>query len=56
MTVSQAKALFDEGRLGPAIEELTREVKAEPSDTARRTFLFEVGTLYTSKQIMQLFL
>jgi type VI secretion system protein ImpE len=42
MTVSQAKALFDEGRLGPAIEELTRGVKADPSDTGLRTFLFEL--------------
>jgi len=42
MTVSQGKALFDEGRLGPAIEELTRGVKADPSDTGLRTFLFEL--------------
>ena len=40
--MSQAKTLFDEGKLGPAIEELTRGVKADPSDTGLRTFLFEL--------------
>lgn len=40
--MSQAKALFDEGRLSLAIGELTRGVKADPSDTGLRTFLFEL--------------
>ncbi len=40
--MTQAKALLDAGKLGEAIEELTREVKAHPADAARRTFLFEV--------------
>jgi type VI secretion system protein ImpE len=40
--MTQAKALLDAGKLGEAIEELTREVKAHPTDAARRTFLFEV--------------
>ena len=37
-----AKALYEAGELGPAIEALTREVKANPSDTARRILLFEL--------------
>lgn len=37
-----AKDLFDAGRLQAAIEEVTREVKARPSDMARRSFLFEL--------------
>ena len=41
--MSQAKALFDAGRLDEAVEELLREVKANPNDTARRTFLFELS-------------
>jgi type VI secretion system protein ImpE len=40
--MSQAKALLDAGQLGAAIEELTREVKANPTDTSRRIFLFEL--------------
>lgn len=42
MSQAKALALFDAGKLGPAIEELTREVKANPADTARRTSLFEM--------------
>jgi type VI secretion system protein ImpE len=41
-SVSKAKALFNEGKLAPAIEELTREVKANPFDAALRIFLFEL--------------
>jgi type VI secretion system protein ImpE len=37
-----AKELFDAGNLREAIEELTREVKAKPTDVSRRTFLFEL--------------
>jgi type VI secretion system protein ImpE len=40
--MSQAKSLFDQGHLGPAIEELTREVKGNPSNIGLRTFLFEL--------------
>jgi type VI secretion system protein ImpE len=40
--MSQAKTLLDQGQLGPAIEELKREVKANPADTILRTFLFEL--------------
>jgi len=38
--MSKAKELFDAGQLQAAIEEVTREVKANPTDMARRTFLF----------------
>lgn len=38
--MSTAKELFDAGQLQASIEEVTREVKANPTDTARRTFLF----------------
>lgn len=38
-----AKELFQAGKLDEAIEELLREVKANPSDEARRTFLFELS-------------
>lgn len=38
----QAKALFEAGELGVAIEDLTRAVQADPADAARRTFLFEL--------------
>jgi type VI secretion system protein ImpE len=38
--MSKAKDLFDAGQLQAAIEEVTREVKANPTDMARRTFLF----------------
>src|SRR5262249_56600111 len=40
--MATAKELFDAGQLRAAIEEVTREVKANPTDTARRTFLFEL--------------
>jgi type VI secretion system protein ImpE len=40
--MSTAKELFDAGKLQAAIDEVTREVKANPTDTARRTFLFEL--------------
>lgn len=40
--MSQAKALVDAGKLGEAIEEVTRQVKAHPSDVSHRTFLFEL--------------
>lgn len=40
--MTQAKALLDAGKLGEAIEELTREVKAHPADASLRTFLFEL--------------
>lgn len=40
--MTQARALYESGELTPAIEELTREVKANPTDTARRAFLFEL--------------
>jgi type VI secretion system protein ImpE len=35
-----AKELFDSGKLQAAIEEVTREVKANPTDSSRRIFLF----------------
>ncbi|HEV2764581.1 MAG TPA: type VI secretion system accessory protein TagJ, partial [Pyrinomonadaceae bacterium] len=41
--MSQAKALFDAGRLDEAVEELLKEVKANPTDISRRTFLFELS-------------
>ena len=40
--MSQAKSLLDQGQLGPAIEDLTREVKGKPSNIGLRTFLFEL--------------
>lgn len=43
--MSQAKALFDAGKLDQAIEELVRDVKANPSDVNNRTFLFELSCL-----------
>jgi type VI secretion system protein ImpE len=36
------KQLFDSGDLSGAIEALTQEVKTNPGDAARRTFLFEL--------------
>jgi type VI secretion system protein ImpE len=41
--MTQAKELFEAGKLDEAIEELLREVKADPSDGAKRTFLFELS-------------
>jgi type VI secretion system protein ImpE len=40
--MTQAETLFKAGELGAAIAELTREVKANPSDDRARTFLFEL--------------
>jgi type VI secretion system protein ImpE len=40
--MSKAKLLYQQGRLRDAIEELTKEVKASPSNTELRTFLFEL--------------
>jgi type VI secretion system protein ImpE len=37
-----AKELLDAGQLQAAIEAMTREVKASPTDMRRRTFLFEL--------------
>lgn len=37
-----AKQLFDAGNLAGAIEAQTQEVKSNPNDAARRTFLFEL--------------
>lgn len=37
-----AKELFQEGKLGAAIEQQTQEVKSKPADVAGRTFLFEL--------------
>lgn len=39
----QAKELFAAGKLNEAIAELVNEVKANPNDVARRTFLFELS-------------
>lgn len=41
--MSHAKELFDAGKLDQAIEELLREVKANPSEINKRTFLFELS-------------
>jgi type VI secretion system protein ImpE len=41
--MSQAKELFQAGKLNEAIDELLREVKANPTDTVGRTFLFELS-------------
>jgi type VI secretion system protein ImpE len=41
----QAKELFQAGKLNEAIEELVRQVKANPNDGASRTFLFELYCL-----------
>jgi type VI secretion system protein ImpE len=40
--MATAKELFDAGHLQLAVEELTRQVKANPSDMQRRIFLFEL--------------
>jgi type VI secretion system protein ImpE len=37
-----AKDLFDSGELDAAIDQLTQEVRAHPTDTTQRTFLFEL--------------
>jgi type VI secretion system protein ImpE len=41
--MTQAKELFQAGKLQEAIEQLVGEVKANPTDAARRTFLFELS-------------
>src|ERR1044072_7805743 len=41
--MSQAKALFDAGKLDEAIAELVSDVKANPSDVNNRTFLFDLS-------------
>jgi type VI secretion system protein ImpE len=43
--MQKAKELFSAGKLNEAIEELIREVKANPNDGATRTFLFELSCL-----------
>lgn len=43
--MSQAKELFSAGKLNEAIDELVREVKANPTDGVGRTFLFELSCL-----------
>lgn len=40
--MTTAKDLFEAGKLAEAIEALTGEVKSNPTDTSRRTFLFEL--------------
>jgi len=40
--MATAKELFDQGQLGAAIEAVTAEVKANPTDLKPRTFLFEL--------------
>lgn len=37
-----ARSLFEQGQLSAAIEALTGEVRANPTDASRRTFLFEL--------------
>jgi type VI secretion system protein ImpE len=36
------KELFDQGKLQEAIDQVTSEVRADPADASRRTFLFEL--------------
>jgi type VI secretion system protein ImpE len=40
--MATAKELFDSGQLRAAIDQLTAEVKAKPTDVGRRIFLFEL--------------
>ena len=40
--MAEPKALLDAGKLGAAIEEVTRQVKEHPADASHRTFLFEL--------------
>ncbi|HEV2864860.1 MAG TPA: type VI secretion system accessory protein TagJ [Pyrinomonadaceae bacterium] len=40
--MTEARELLKEGRLADAIEAVTRDVKAQPSDETRRMFLFEL--------------
>ncbi|HEX6729845.1 MAG TPA: type VI secretion system accessory protein TagJ [Pyrinomonadaceae bacterium] len=41
--MSQAKQLFEEGKLEEAIDLLLKEVKGDPADMTRRIFLFELS-------------
>jgi type VI secretion system protein ImpE len=41
-TAVGARALFDEGRLDEAIQALGADLRADPTDARRRTFLFEL--------------
>src|SRR5262245_54915497 len=41
-TVMHAKELLDAGHLTAAIEQLTQEVRAHPTDVRQRIFLFEL--------------
>lgn len=43
--MNQAKELFAAGKLNEAIQALLLEVKANPGDASRRTFLFELSCL-----------
>lgn len=43
--IEKAKELFAAAKLNEAIDELVREVKANPTDPATRTFLFELSCL-----------
>lgn len=43
--MNEAKDLFAAGHINEAIEQLLREVKANPSDVSARTFLFELSCL-----------
>src|SRR5215468_2595302 len=45
MPMEQAKQLLAAGHLNEAIDELVRQVKANPGDAASRTFLFELSCL-----------
>jgi len=38
----EARALFQEGKLDAAIEALNADLRSDPTDTQRRTFLFEL--------------
>jgi type VI secretion system protein ImpE len=42
LNMSKAKELYDEGRLREAIEQVTSEVKANPTEISLRIFLFEL--------------
>jgi type VI secretion system protein ImpE len=43
--MNEAKDLFAAGRVNEAIEQLLRQVKANPNDAGARTFLFELSCL-----------
>jgi type VI secretion system protein ImpE len=40
--MTQARAMFEAGQLDEAIAELAREIKAQPTETGLRSFLFEL--------------